>query len=133
VTDDAMTLVTDDEMTLRLFAVRTIDGKEPVGFFWVRLTELIDCIDAVCDPKECEYKLIDGPTYICWANKECWKMGVKEISVDDGATEVARDAKVLEGLAFDGESFSTGTPRLRDFLSGVNDVEGWGSVETLIE
>jgi hypothetical protein len=52
---------------MRLFAVRLIENKQAVGFFWAPdLTSLWWMIDSVCDPGLCEYHPIDDRAAITW-------------------------------------------------------------------
>lgn len=52
---------------MRLFAVRLIEDKQAVGFFWAPdLTTLWRMIDSVCDPGLCEYHQIDDRAAITW-------------------------------------------------------------------
>jgi hypothetical protein len=52
---------------MRLFAVRLIEDKQAVGFFWAAdLTTLWWMIDSICDPGLCEYHPIEDCAAITW-------------------------------------------------------------------
>jgi hypothetical protein len=52
---------------MRLFAVRVIKDKQPVGLFWAPdPIALWWMIDSVCDPGECEYLRIKDRAAIVW-------------------------------------------------------------------
>ena len=62
---------------MKLFAVRTIEGQQPVGFFWVRnLLGLLIAVDNFHDPDACEYKPIRREAAIVWPELGQWQMGV---------------------------------------------------------
>lgn len=101
---------------MKLFAVRTIEEHEPVGFFWVRgLADLCFRVEDVCDPGQCEYKPITEPGGLVWPDECAWQMGV-ETGASDPPSEEAHFQLVKAGLDFYGA--------LEDFTVGV-DVEGW--------
>ena len=57
-------------MSIRVFAVRIIDGHEIVGIFMANnLVELWDWVDHVTDPGECEYAPIDKAGGILWEGR----------------------------------------------------------------
>ena len=63
----------DGDFVMKLFAVRTIEGQLPVGFFWVNdLTDLRLAVGGVViDPVECEYKPITNDwAAIVWPNRK---------------------------------------------------------------
>jgi hypothetical protein len=52
---------------MTLFAVRLIENKQAVGFFWAAdLAALWWMIDSVCDPGLCEYHEINDRAAITW-------------------------------------------------------------------
>ena len=55
---------------MRLFAVRVIKDKQPVGLFWAPdPIALWWMIDSVCDPGECEYLRIKDRAAIMWEGR----------------------------------------------------------------
>jgi hypothetical protein len=103
-------------MTMKLFAVRTIDGQQPVGFFWVRgLAQLSTAIDDICDPGICEYKPIQAPGAVVWTSRSQWRMGV-ENGADDPPSEERHRKLVRANIDFEGA--------LDEYTCGL-DVEGW--------
>ena len=52
---------------MRMFMVRLVENKEPVGLFWAEnLERLWWDIDEVTDPGQCEYVPIDRPVAVIW-------------------------------------------------------------------
>jgi hypothetical protein len=103
---------------MKLYAVRIIEERWPVGFFWVRdLEQLIFCVDDICQPADCEYKPIHQVGGIVWPDhgEIAWQMGVKT-SCDDLSTEVSHFQRVKAGLGFYGA--------LEDLICGI-EVRGW--------
>lgn len=55
---------------MRLFAVRVIKDKQPVGFFWAPdAMALWWMIDSVCDPGDCECRRVRERAAIVWDGK----------------------------------------------------------------
>jgi hypothetical protein len=107
---------------MRLFAVRTVEGQAPVGFFWVRdLFDLLRAVDDICDPSECEYKSIRKRAGLVWEHSEEWQMGVETPYVDP-PTEEAELRRVKDGMDF--------YMALDDFTGGT-DVKHWKPLDAL--
>jgi hypothetical protein len=112
---------------MNLFAVRGIGDQQPVGFFWAASKlALMEMVDAVFDPGDCEYRLMTHSAAIVWSGDEDWKMGVDE-DVEDGidaAEERAR--KVSNAVTF--EDTSEG---FFDYVYGLVDIDGWVRLDDL--
>src|SRR5882757_1780142 len=95
---------------MRLFAVRTVEGQLPVGFFWVRdLFELLIAVDDIYDTGECEYKPISKRSALVWESEAGWQMGV-ETGDETPPAEEAHLRRVKEGMEFYGalDAFTCG-------------------------
>jgi hypothetical protein len=87
-----------EKRMLKLFAVRTVDNKEAVGFFWTPDLETLSLmIDATTDPGTCEYFLIDTPAAITWP-ADAPAIGVERGDVEDEISD--RDA-LARGASFE--------------------------------
>ena len=96
---------------MKLFAVRTIEGQQPVGFFWVRnLLGLLVAVDNFHDPDACEYKPIRREAAIVWPWLGQWQMGV-DVELGDPDAEAAHVERVMVGIDFDGA--------FDEFISGL--------------
>lgn len=92
---------------MNLYAVRSTNDKEPVGFYFVRnLDELGLMVDAITDPSECEYLSITKSGAITWPGEVDWKFGEADDEVD-----------FVKGAQFASEGSSEG---LLDVLLGFN-------------
>jgi hypothetical protein len=103
---------------MRLFAVRTIEGQRPVGFFWVRdVTELGVTVDDIRDPGTCEYFHIREWGAVVWEGgpKPEWQMGVAT-GTDDAHAEGAFVELVKVGMHLDGAL---------DHFTGLLDIGPW--------
>src|SRR2546430_13753056 len=70
-------------MLLKLFAVRGVEDKEAVGYFWAPdLETLWWMIDEVTDPGTCECGLVDGPAAVTWV-RDAPAMGVEREDIED--------------------------------------------------
>jgi hypothetical protein len=99
---------------LKLFAVRGVDDKQAVGFFWApNLETLSFMVDAVTDPGTCEYCLVDAPAADVWLD-DAPAMGVERKDVED---EIS-DREALER----GASFEFA---LEDVLYGYDETLSW--------
>jgi hypothetical protein len=84
---------------MRLFAVRLIENKQAVGFFWAPdLVSLWWMIDSVCDPGECEYHQIDGIAAITWQGAVKATLGAGN---DDKTGEMPALDELRRELTFD--------------------------------
>jgi hypothetical protein len=73
---------------MKLFAVRMISNKEPVGLFWDRSASDLsrDVDDAVVNPELCEYAEVKKHFAIVWTDSAChWERGVKDSKVNEAA------------------------------------------------
>jgi len=85
---------------MRLFAVRIIKDKQPVGFFWADdLVGLWWMIDSVCDPGGCEYQRITEKAAITWEGKVDAKLGVG-IKFNEKTGESKEFDRLKAGLSF---------------------------------
>jgi len=84
---------------LKLFAVRGVDDKQAVGFFWVpNLETLSSMVDAVRDPGNCEYCLVDEPAAVMWPG-DAPAIGIEREDVEDEISEaLARGASFEYGF-----------------------------------
>ena len=104
----------EEMQLLKLFAVRGVDDKEAVGFFWAADLETLSfMVDAVTDPGSCEYCLIDSPAAVMWLGAAP-AMGVEREDVED---EIS-DREALER----GASFEFA---LEDLLYGYGEILRW--------
>ena len=72
---------------LKLFAVRGVDDKQAVGFFWAPdLETLSPMVDAVRDPGTCEYCLVDEPAAVMWPG-DAPAIGVEREEEEDEISE----------------------------------------------
>jgi hypothetical protein len=86
---------------MRLFAVRLIEDKQAVGFFWAPdLTTLWWMIDSVCDPGLCEYHQIDGCAAITWQGGVKATLGAGN-GPDDETGEMPALNELRRELTFD--------------------------------
>jgi hypothetical protein len=115
---------------MKLFAVRDMKSKAPIGFFWAAdLIRLAEMVDAYEDVEDCEYKRVPGPAAIVWdcdaRDAPQWKMGTKDGPLadpardDDGEGYEARAATVKAGLVFESDY------ELSDFVKGACEIKGW--------
>jgi hypothetical protein len=99
---------------MRLFAVRLIEDKQAVGFFWaIDSSSLWWMIDSVCDPGDCEYHRISDRAAITWESKVTATLGAgsnfteeDEASGESAALNELR-AKVDFSYAFEDFLYST--------------------------
>jgi hypothetical protein len=105
---------------MRLFAVRVIEDKQAVGFFWTPdLTSLWWMIDSVCDPGGCEYRRIKDKAAIVWSDRVKATLGAGgNDSEEDGSEDSELLTELREKIQFD---FS-----FEDYVYG--EVEGWTKV-----
>ena len=83
---------------LKLFAVRGVDDKEAVGFFWAPDLETLSfMVDAATDPGTCEYCIIDAPAAVMWLG-DAPAMGVEREDVEDQISD--REA-MARGVSFE--------------------------------
>ncbi len=86
---------------MRLFAVRLIEGKQAVGFFWASdLISLWWMIDSVCDPGLCEYHQIDDRAAITWQDGVKATLGAGN-DLDDETGEMPALDELRRELTFD--------------------------------
>jgi hypothetical protein len=86
---------------MRLFAVRLIEDKQAVGFFWAPdLISLWWMIDSVCDPGLCEYHPIDDRAAITWQGKVNATLGTGN-DVDRKTGELPALDELRRELTFD--------------------------------
>ncbi|MBR1149475.1 hypothetical protein [Bradyrhizobium sp. JYMT SZCCT0428] len=101
-------------MLLKLFAVRTFDTKEAVGFFWTRDLETLSfMVDAAIDPGTCEYCLIDAPAAVMWLG-DAPAMGVEREDIED---QIDDRGAMKRGVSFE---FA-----LEDVLYGYGEIVSW--------
>lgn len=105
---------------MRLFAVRVIEDKQAVGFFWAPdFTSLWWMIDTVCDPGGCEYRRIKDRAAIVWSDRVKANLGAGGNYSDDDETEGSKILTELrEKIQFE---FS-----FEDYIYG--EVDGWTKV-----
>jgi hypothetical protein len=115
---------------MKLYAVRIVDDKQPVGFFWSRdRATLALMIDAVTDPGACEFREIRSEAFIVWDGSETWGMGIAETSftgeepVDDPKSIDARIAMVMKGMSFDDANGG-----FSDHVLGIREFTDWRPV-----
>jgi hypothetical protein len=109
---------------MRLFAVRLIEDKQAVGFFWAPdPITLWQMIDSVCDPSECECHPINDAAAITWQSnvKATLGGGIGQQS-EDG--ESAALSELRRELSFD--------YALEDFVMDEID-SGWRKVPSADE
>jgi hypothetical protein len=101
---------------MKLYAVRTIADKHPVGFFVVfDFRGLLVAVDAYVDADECEYKPIRGECGIVWEQPVDWQLGI-DLQLEAPDAEAAFDEQVRRGLAFYGAI---------DRFIGVETIQRW--------
>jgi hypothetical protein len=113
---------------LKLYAVRQIEAKTAVGFFWVRdrdeLTHEVNAL--VIDPTLCEYKIINKRAAITWPSKTDVTLGTKinrsAIDADNNVAFKKTYNHLKAALSFEDEFLY--------FVLGMEEVEGW---EVLLE
>lgn len=93
-----------------LYAVRGIESKEPVGFYFVRrFDELSMMVDGVTNPSECECLAVHEPGAITWPGEIDWTMG--------DAHPRGQEIDFTEGLQFSSDGPHDG---ILDVLMGRN-------------
>ena len=104
---------------MRLFAVRVIEDKQAVGFFWAPdFVALWWMIDSVCDPGGCEYRRINDRAAIIWEGWVDAGLGTG-IEFDDATGESEALNKLRDGISFE--------YAFEDYIIGKVD-EGWTKV-----
>lgn len=76
---------------MRLYAIRHIEDKQAVGFFWADgVDDLIDMVDQVSDPDACEYQTVDESGAFIW-DSYAPKLGVaRNFEISEGEDELRR-------------------------------------------
>jgi hypothetical protein len=106
---------------MRLFAVRLLEDKQAVGFFWAaNSSSLWWMIDSVCDPGLCEYHRISERAAIMWDGKVTATLGAGSNLTDED--EASGESSALDELRAKMD-FSYA---FEDFLYGT--VEEWTKV-----
>ena len=83
---------------MKLFAVRGVDDKEAVGFFWAPDLETLSfMVDAITDPGTCEYCPVDAPAAVTWPD-DAPAMGVEREDVED---EISDREAMERGASFE--------------------------------
>lgn len=101
---------------MKLYAVRTIEDKRPVGFFAVYdFQGLLLAVDDHIDVEECECKAIREECAIVWRHPVDWQMGI-ELETEDPHVAAAFEEQVKQKLTFDGA--------FDDFL-GFETIKRW--------
>ena len=78
-------------LLLVLFAVRCVDTKEAVGLYWAPdLETLWWMVEAIIDPHDCEYCVVDAPAAITWPGKVP-AIGVEREEDDESIEALSRD------------------------------------------
>ncbi|WGS18964.1 MULTISPECIES: hypothetical protein [unclassified Bradyrhizobium] len=78
-------------LQLVLFAIRCVDTKEAVGLYWAPdLETLWWMVEAIIDPDDCEYCVVDAPAAITWPGKVP-AIGVERGEVDEDIEALSRD------------------------------------------
>jgi hypothetical protein len=121
-------------MLLKLFAVRVVDDKQAVGFFWAPdLESLWWMIDEITDPGACECGLVDGPAAVTWAG-QVPAMGVEREDVEDETSDrevLAREASfdyALGDVLYDSMKGWTRMPYTPEPGAGLPQIlRKWGS------
>jgi len=104
---------------MRLFAVRLIETKQAVGFFWAPdPIALWQMIDSVCDPSECECHPIKDSAAITWQGQVKATLGGGNVRQDEAGEPSALN-ELRRELSFD--------YALEDFVMGEVDTE-WKKV-----
>jgi hypothetical protein len=86
---------------MKLFAVRLIEDKQAVGFFWAPdLTSLWWMIDSICDPGLCEYHQIDDRAAITWQGGVKATLGAGN-GLDDKTGELPALDELRREVTFD--------------------------------
>lgn len=87
---------------MRVYAVRTIADKHPVGFFAVYdFRGLLRAVDDQIDIDECEYQLVGEEGGIVWRQPVDWPMGI-DLKIEEPDVEEAFDEQVRRNIHFDG-------------------------------
>jgi hypothetical protein len=85
--------------SMRLFAVRVIKDKQPVGIFWAPdPITLWWMIDSVCDPGDCEFVRIKDRAAIVWEDKVNVKFGARTSDEADDSKDLL---ELREKLSFE--------------------------------
>ncbi len=101
---------------MKLYAVRTIADKRPVGFFAVfDFHGLLLAIDGYIDADECEYRAIRGDSGIVWEHPVDWSMGVN-LMLEDPDAEAAFMEQVRRNIIFYGAI---------DLFIGLQNIKRW--------
>jgi hypothetical protein len=116
---------------MKLYAVRSIDDQEPVGFFWEQnLGNLAYTVDDLIDSSECEYLLIEEPAAIVWESTIGWQMGEKDPtltstrSLDWDRYQLLREEreKTIKATV---DFFCDTADAFAPFVCGMDKVDGW--------
>jgi hypothetical protein len=109
---------------MRLFAVRLIETKQAVGFFWAPdPIALWQMIDSVCDPSECECRQINDRAAITWQSQVKATLGGGN-GLHDEKLKSSTLNELQRELSFD--------YALEDFVMGEVDTE-WKRVPSADE
>src|SRR5262249_6016639 len=97
------------EKAMKLYAVRMIENRQPVGLFWAKdVSDLVVAIDFddVMSPTRCEYLTIETKGALVWYDHEPWQLGGPPGEAGDLAAFEQRVEQVRENISFDGSLFA---------------------------
>src|SRR5262249_7597339 len=97
------------EEAMKLYAVRMIENRQPVGLFWAKdVSDLMVAIDFedVASPTRCEYLTIETTGALVWYDQESWRLGEPPGEADDLAAFEQRVEQVRDNINFAGSLFA---------------------------